>query len=439
MRNFIKRNSLLVFIYFLWFALLFIEKNSGAIFIMATLFYFMKTDNYKAILFGLVTVIFISDSRNLGFSFVANLKLAYVIVILFYMFFNSKKFQPYSQLYVPFFLFFLYSTPLVFISETPLISFQKVISYDLVFFLVPNFFMNSYRNSGDEFIKDFLNFLCLFLLVGLLLLPFASQKLLFIEGRFNGLLGNPNGLGLYVSILFILFLITNDLFPNLFSKQERIFNFCLILISAFLSGSRNSILTIIIFLVLIRSFRISSILGFAFMITVIVTKDYIEDFFILMIKVLGLEDFYRIEGVEKASGRTIAWAFGWEKVQEHFIFGHGFNYTNYIYDLNHDELSKLGHQGNAHNSYLTFWLDTGIIGLFLILRGFFLSFYRVFSISPLFLPALLSIMFSMFFESWLAASLNPFTFQVIVMVLIGMVKQEEQDKLESLPILEKKL
>ena len=81
-------------------------------------------------------------------------------------------------------------------------------------------------------------------------------------------------------------------------------------------------------------------------------------------------------------------------------------------------LSQLGHQGNAHNSYLTLTLDTGIIGIILFLIGLVRT--MVVSAGNFFyaLPVFYAALFSANFESWLAASLNPFTSLLLITLTI---------------------
>jgi hypothetical protein len=54
------------------------------------------------------------------------------------------------------------------------------------------------------------------------------------------------------------------------------------------------------------------------------------------------------------------------------------------------------------------------------------SFYAGYKRSPSAIPALFAILFSAFFESWLTASLNPFTIQCIIIMtmLAGVLKSE---------------
>jgi O-antigen ligase len=98
--------------------------------------------------------------------------------------------------------------------------------------------------------------------------------------------------------------------------------------------------------------------------------------------------------------------------------GKGFFYTEYLFKKYFEILSTQGHQGNAHNSYLTFWLDTGLIGLIMYVVAFFSSFISAARKSYYAIPLLYAIVFSANFESWLTSSLNPFTIQVWIMLTI---------------------
>lgn len=433
MRELLNRNRDLILILILWYVFTFKAGSAfTSVFILFCLILFKLKSNYKAILFGLIAIIIMSDSRAGALRYTSSLKVIYVLSMIIFLFLDKVRFQPLSEYYKPFLPFFVFSIPLVFLNPTPFSSFQRAVSYNLIFFIVPNYFLVCFKQEGEQFIKDLISFLCLVLLLSIIIIPIYRQDILFINGRYNGLLGNPNGMGLYVSLLFILHYITDELFPDLFSRQEKILNFSLILFSVFYCGSRNAIITILIFYSFIRFFKISSVLGIISMLLIVLCKDLIGDLMLSLVDAFGLSEFYRVENVDKGSGRLIAWMFGWENVQENFFFGRGFNYTNYLYKLNFEKLSRLGHQGNAHNSYLTIWLDTGLIGLILLLRGLFLSYIRVFKVSPLFLPALLSILFSMFFESWFAASLNPFMFQVISITLLGIVYNQKNESENSI-------
>ena len=84
-------------------------------------------------------------------------------------------------------------------------------------------------------------------------------------------------------------------------------------------------------------------------------------------------------------------------------------------------LSKLGHEGGVHNSFLMLWLNVGLLGVIAWLRGMFLVAIKANKYTKVALPILVSVFLSAFFEGWLVGSLNPFTpfFLITLTVLIS--------------------
>lgn len=432
MKEFILHNKQTLGLFTAAYAIAFVSPTLSFLIILFLLYRFKVQSDYKSILMGFILVILMSDSRQTAFSNATSLKIIYVVTMIIFMLLDKKKFKPYSTFYKPFLLFSVFSFFLVFRSPEIFNSIQKTISYAFIFFIIPNYFKVCYDDEGDFFIKDLFYFMSFIILIGIILIPFINKNILYIEGRFNGLLGNPNGLGLYSSIFFILFSIYNNLFPGNFSKKEKSLIYLLIVISILLSGSRNSIITIIIFSISALIFRYSTLLGFTLIILIIVSNDLISNFIYSLIETLGLTEYFRLDEAEKVSGRVIAWEFAWQNIQDNYFFGKGFDYTNYLYIKFYEVLSMKGHLGNAHNSYLTIWLDTGLIGLLLLLRALIISYAKVAKASPMIIPALISFLFSMFFESWFAASLNPFTFQLIIIVILAEIKLNNTNTQQNL-------
>jgi len=414
MRNFIRNNLGFILILLIWLFGTYLLGVAMLPAILLTQIFLQIRGMHKQILFGLIFIIFMSDSRNLNLVSASSVKEVYVVFMGIFMLFSQRNFKPFQQIYRPFLPFVLYSIVVAFRNPDIILSLQKVVSYSLMYLVVPGYVSRGYREEGVDYIADFLNYLGFLLLLGFIFLPFLG-KAAYIEGRYSGPLGNPNGLGLYCSVFFILTFIFTRNFPTALGKQEKIFLYLLTLVSLAMCGSRNATVTILLFILLGRVFSASNLFGVIAILSVVVFNSQIGAFLEWFVRGIGLGEFYRLKGVEGGSGRLIAWQFAWEHITREPILGHGFNYTNYIFDLNFVKLSMKGHQGNAHNTFLTFWLDTGIIGLVLFLRGFFLSFHWHAKHSRLVYPAMFALMFSMFFESWFTSALNPVTFQVIAL------------------------
>jgi O-antigen ligase len=83
----------------------------------------------------------------------------------------------------------------------------------------------------------------------------------------------------------------------------------------------------------------------------------------------------------------------------------------------------MGHQGGAHSTYLSMWLNVGIVGLLIFLRSLFLVFIKAAKIAPVSLAILFSVLFSITYESWLVGSLNPFT--ILLIIIMTLVTEPE--------------
>jgi O-antigen ligase len=178
------------------------------------------------------------------------------------------------------------------------------------------------------------------------------------------------------------------------------------------------------------AFKRSSLFGLLTVVLLFITNYYIVEIVQTLAQALGLQEFLRLNEIEKGSGRIIAWVFAWKEINENtFFLGNGFDYTNYFFGINHDKLSLLGHQGNAHNSYLTFWLETGLIGLLFFMYGFVKSFLNMSYKTRYAIPAMFAISFTMFFESWFTAGMNPYLIQVLmILVLVDLPRVAEAEK-----------
>ena len=132
----------------------------------------------------------------------------------------------------------------------------------------------------------------------------------------------------------------------------------------------------------------------------------------------------RVDHLDNGSGRLIAWTYAWSEIQKHyFILGRGFSFEEYLFSLKQDWFEVRGHIGSVHNSFLAVWLNTGIIGLICFVYGILTNFIRAAKVNPLAFPCMFAIIFSNMFESWLQASLNPFT--IIALLVLTLLQYEK--------------
>ena len=392
------------------------------------LFGYIYKEQYWKAFFLFYFVLVLSDSSFI-YTFSDTIKPVFALILPLMGALLSRR---YSDMELPtkgFAIYLLIALFQMFSSPDILMSFQKTLSYALIFLGMPLVLYSILQTKGLSFFKDLYGFFVLMLWVGLLLILLYSD-LAFRAARFSGLFLNPNGLGLFLIVSFLLFKLVQSKYPGLFTKREGWIVEITMISSLILTQSRNAIAVFVLFYLLQWIFKRSQLLGiFSFFILIIFYSTLITQL-PLIISALGLEEYFRLDTLAEGSGRLLAWEFAWQKVQENFFFGKGISYTEQLYLENTYQLSRLGHQGNAHNTYLTIWLDTGLIGLMVFLGAFLFVFLRKAVRSPLALPIMFCLLFSMNFESWLSASLNPFTTIFIFIVSILNIPSRLEEKLK---------
>lgn len=372
---------------------------------------------YTELLLCFFFTLVLSDSRNPVLDFAGDVKNIYILILgvgLLFIPRNNTPFERTLLVYIPFLLIALFC--LVF-RETLFTGLQKTLSYLLLIMVVPNYIHLAWRKEGTEFVRALVWWGTTLLLAGFVLRVLAPEQVILSE-RYTGILGNPNGLGLFSMLFFILVRIIETNWTGLFGRWERVLIYGLLIGSIWLCGSRNSLFAVILFVVFGYFYRLSPLLGFLLFSATALAYGYISANLVSIVLALGLEDQFRLDTFESASGRLIAWEFGWEFIQQSITFGKGLGYTDELYKKYYAFLSIKGHQGNAHNSYITFWLDTGVFGLLFFLRGILVSFWRSAQQNRYAMPALYAILFTAFFESWMTASLNPFTIQLFMIITL---------------------
>jgi O-antigen ligase len=387
-----------------------------------TLVLMKQKEMYEEMFIGYFFILVLSDSLEERLFFAKNAKNFYIVALAAFVFFDRKAFPQFNSLYKIFFPFFIFSviTMLTSVFEPFFFtSLQKTISYFITFLVIPTFISKLFNDWGTDFLKRFLFFAITILLIGFVMKFVMPEFASIMGGRYRGMLGNPNGLGTYCVLLFIIFFVINNFFPGLFSKNEAILAYSAILISVYMTGSRNAFLTVLIFLVFQRFFSISPLLGFILFVITLFVSEVVAVNAAQIIVSLGLGDYFRLSTIEDGSGRYIAWAFAWQQIQQNFFIGKGFAYNEYYMRQSYYELQRLGHQGGIHNSFLTFWMDQGLIGLLIYLRSYLIMFFKASKKTKFAFAIMFAIAFSAMFESWLVGSLSAFAFlSIFVFTLI---------------------
>ena len=382
-----------------------------------TVLVFKRRDYYAEIIIGFFFILMISDSRVKSFAFAVDVKNIYILLLAAFVLFDSKNFKPFQNFYQKYIPFFLVALFCLVYSPYAGTSFSKLLSYFLIILVVPNFVHKAYSVKGVQFFRELIFFGSTMLLIGLVL-KYIAHDVAYLSDRFRGTLGNPNGLGIFLLMFFLLFSVISEYFKNLFTVNEKRIIYFLIFSSLILSASRSALTAILIFAIFRYLYNISPFVGFIIFIIFLFGYQLITSNIVPIVMALGLQDYFRLDTLTEGSGRLIAWTFAWEQIQYNFFLGRGFGYTEWIFGQYYEILSRKGHQGHAHNTFLTFWLDTGLVGLVFYVQAFILQFVQAAKRSRSAIPAMYAVLFSVFFESWLTASLNPYTIQLIIILTV---------------------
>lgn len=387
--------------------------------------FFMKSRHMWAdMIFGMLIVLVLSDITPWFFKMQVfkGAKNTYIVALAAIFLLERWRFIPFSQVFNIFLPFFVYSFfPLVF-SSNMIVGLEKTISYALLYLVIPNYVLYNFRLWGWDFLKNLVRFMTIILLAGLLILYFG-EFYAYMIGRFRGLFGNPNGMAIFCFLLIMLTTIISSINKDVFNWKDKLFIYGTAGYFLIASGSRSSLLAVIIFLVFGRFFSASPFLGFAMLIGVFGMLEVLLSNLEPIVMFLGIEDYVRLNTLESGSGRYFAWEFAWEHIQDYLVFGGGFANDERVMRQHRLYLERMGHQGGVHNTYLSFWFDFGIVGLTIFLRSFILAFIKSSKLVPMSLGVMFAVLFSITYESWLVSSLNPYT--IVLLIILTVVSEEE--------------
>lgn len=419
-KDYFQRNIQFILMLVVWVIAGMVHEMAALGVIAISLLLMKRKSRYAEMTLGFIFILILSDSRQPELYFAQKVKDIYLLILTAFYLLDLKQFRFRNTLFLAFVPFLLWSFAVAFRGPDIMVAFQKTLSYGLLYFVVPAYFIKSFKTEGSVFLRDFIILVSILLLTGLLLI-IIKPNFVFLVGRFSGLFGNPNGLGIFIALMVALTACVQIKFPTLFHKNHLIFIYSLLAICAILTGSRNTLMSIIIFLTFVKFYRISYWYGFMVVIIAILLYQVVFTNLPSILEMLGLSKALRAETLESGSGRMVAWVFALNNLNSDlklFLFGGGFSYDEYLYKANYKMLSMLGHQGGVHNTGLALWLNTGIIGLVLWITGFFRTIFNAVSVSFTAFPLMYMVLFSTFFEAWLMGSLNPFHIVYIFILMI---------------------
>lgn len=370
---------------------------------------------YDDLFLGFILMLVFSDNipseQFAGLSFTKQLKNFYILFLAFIVVVDRVYFKTINKLiikFIPFFIIAVISLHAA-TAETLSSGIQKTLSYFLLYLTIPTIVEYCYLDKGAIFFKRIVSLLFFVMFVSLLLKYLMPTVAISHGGRLRGIFGNPNGLGTFLIVLTILFTIVRSYYSKLFKPMISLFMYMVILLSIYWTGSRTALIAVVLFLGFYQLFKYSQVVGLLAFLSLAVFFQPLMDIILEGISSAGLAEQARTDSLDKGSGRLIAWDFALHNIQDYYYLGRGFTYDEFLMRSNFDYLSRMGHEGGVHNTYLIIWLNTGLIGLILFFRAFLLNFIQAARLTNYAIPAMLALMLSITFEPWMAASLAPYT------------------------------
>jgi len=413
----IRKHSNYILILALWSIVGMLSVNLAIVVVLGTLVLFFQKERYFEALFGFFFLLVLSDNLETLFQFAKVIKPLYLVTMgLLTVVKRDQLLSNYNFLY-RFGPFFIVALICIYFSVTKDVSFQKALSYALILLVVPNLIIHEYRKLGPQLFVNLVAFSFIIHLISISILIFFPEVGISHGGRWRGVFGNPNGLGLFLILYHILFRVVSFKFPSYFTKADTIIYLGVSFLFVWMSGSRNALLSILLFELINFGFNYSKPFTILIMVTLVFYFDYMVDFVIDYLSSIGLSSTLRLESIEEGSGRIIAWKFAWDEIQKgSLLLGKGLGYDEYFMRNNFSFLSRQGHEGGVHNSYLILWLNTGLIGLILFFSAFFSFFIQAFKMNKFAFPTMVAVLSSISYEPWLSGSLNPYTVVYIVLM-----------------------
>ncbi|MFK8044718.1 MAG: O-antigen ligase family protein [Crocinitomicaceae bacterium] len=410
-----------------------VSEIIAIILVLLTLILFFQKERYYEALLGFLVLLVFSDSYESMFHFAVTVKPFYLIVLAYLTYRIPTLHNKNYDFLVRFGPFLLIALLCVLFSPIPLISIQKIVSYSLLLFAIPNLFLFEYRRHGYELLVSVVAVSLVLYAISILIAIFLPEIGTSHGGRWRGIFGNPNGLGLFLTVSYLLFRVVFKRVPHLLTKLGYFIYYSIFIILVWKSGSRNALLSVLIFEIVVFGFKYSKPLTILVLITIISFIDYISDFTLSVLINLGLESELRLDDIDEGSGRLIAWNFAYEEIKKGMIIlGNGLGYDEYFMKKNFKLLSYMGHEGGVHNTYLILWLNTGLLGLIAFFAAFFSFYSTAFKKNSYAFGAMLAILSSVTYEPWLSASLNPYTsISILLIVIFIYVKDEDEDEDEE--------
>lgn len=377
--------------------------------ILLVLTFILKKKNITEFLLVMTLITFIlADNFKGPLSFFQNLRFVIVMVNLIYLLKHNLLKNNYGNYMIPFAILSLIIS--IFFSPLGIQSYLRAIAFWLIPLIIFRLISISYKNNAQRTSELLVLIFTSYIGFNLVFYFFPILDL-FLVGRFKGLAGNPNALGLIMMFMYGLLQLIQK--RNETSLSDLLFLMlkisCLVLI--ILTGSRNALISVLTFAIFYKflfnkRLFIISLLGLVFFYFMISSINFQQ-----LILSLGLSDLLRLDSFGDASGRTEVWVVAWAEIKNSFWFGGGLLYDDYYikeYVANYFGSTFPRQWAGIWNSYLSLLLDVGLVGT-LVYLIFWIKIFKKSKFLNISLAFIVMCFLSGITESWMAASMNPFT------------------------------
>jgi O-antigen ligase len=413
-----------------------LPEPSALLLSVAIILFDIQKNKLRNVLIVFLVLLLFSDSQSTIFSNSGkNAKDIVLVIASAYLIFKGKINIEYS--YLKYFLAYLIIAliGLIFVNFN-IIGLQKWFSYGLIIWFLPVMLLLIFeRGEGLIFLRQMIIIFALLYIMSIVLSR-VSPAVFAQFGRFNGIHRNPNGVGIFSALFVMNLFLVREKVQMIFSKKFFYALVSIFLFAIILSGSRNSILALSIFFIF-SLFRIKFFLGLTLVVIISLGYNSLMVAIEQVVLAANLEKELRLNTLSYASGRIYIWQACWMEIQNNYWLGHGFSYEEYSkWDKAYYKiLPMLIHNyGNIHNSYLTIWLNTGLLGLLSFMIGLISNVLKNQFKSKWFVPLIFATIFLAFFESFLVASLNPYTWQLwFALFMVAMSVKKPMSRVDKNP------
>ncbi|MFN8397394.1 MAG: O-antigen ligase family protein [Bacteroidia bacterium] len=408
--------------------------NVSAIVIAAVAIgYFFRKDRHDSIIVFFVMVLLLGDSRLMEIQFIKGIRVEVMVLMFAISIYELRNNYYRVNMLMLYYLPFL-GVALLALIFSPLqeLALEKTISFSIFYFVLFNYVHHKFERYGAQLMIDVLYLIVSILSLGFILLPLFPDYLTYGGQRYNGIMGNPNGMGMLVTLtvpLATYVFMRNKELP----KRFKVMTWVLIMTSLLLCSSRNSIFSIALFAILLIGLRGGTFRRIIFIFVFLPATAIFFRFVDLetLFTSLGLERYFRVSELESGSGRIFAWSHALELIQRQPLIGCGFACEEYHFvHRTTFRLWMTGHQGGVHNSYLAYAINTGIAGTIFYLGFLFNAARKVRNLKFL-VPFMAAVLFSAIFESWLFSSLSAFHILFLLQLVFLIVDTNREELLVS--------